>query len=176
MPRRFYAKRCRVQTHLDTHPSLPIVNQTEYRDGFLARSGASSCGSTAQKGRAPVTDPFVSSALILNVGYDALLLRSRTMLLQSKGYCVESASSIEEAIRRFRAGDFDLVILCHSIPPEDRKRLIFRIRSFSTTPVISVAVAAVPYPDPIATLSVGCLPDAFLGAIHTVLLQHRASR
>lgn len=123
-----------------------------------------------------MTDSLVSSALILNVGYDALLLRSRTMLLQSKGYTVESASSIEEALRLFQAGDFDLVLLCHSIPPEDRKRLTFRIRAFSTTPVISVAAASLPYPDPIATLSVGCIPDALLGAIQTVLQEGRSAR
>jgi DNA-binding NtrC family response regulator len=52
---------------------------------------------------------------------------------------VTSAVSIREAIERFKAGDFDLVLLGHSIPREDRERLTFLIRaSGSHVPVASI--------------------------------------
>jgi DNA-binding response OmpR family regulator len=53
---------------------------------------------------------------------------------------VVSASSIREAVDRFQDGDFDLVILCHSIPTKDRERLITLIRaSGSLTPIVCIA-------------------------------------
>lgn len=124
-----------------------------------------------------MTPRGTSSTCILNVGSDAALVQSREVLLRSAGYLVESASSIEDAIRRLRAGDFDLVVLCHSISPAETKRLIFRIRSGgSGTPVISVAADSRPYPDPFANLTVGGSPDALFCAVDAVLQQGRSEQ
>ena len=79
-------------------------------------------------------------AVVLTVGFDSSLMRTRSLVLQSAGYIVESASSLKEAVARFRAGDFDLVLLCHSIPMKDRDHLTCLIRAMgSLTPVISIA-------------------------------------
>jgi CheY-like chemotaxis protein len=48
--------------------------------------------------------------------------------------------SSREAIEDFRAGDFDLVLLGHSVPMEDKEKLTSLIRaSGSRTPVVCVA-------------------------------------
>jgi CheY-like chemotaxis protein len=78
--------------------------------------------------------------LVLSVGPDASLLETRNIVLHSAGYLVESASSVKEATHRFLAGDFDLVILCHSVPTRERERLTCLIRaSGSRTPIVSIS-------------------------------------
>jgi len=80
------------------------------------------------------------TAVVLAVGFDSSLMRTRSLVLQSAGYIVESASSLKEAVDRFRVGDFDLVLLCHSIPMKDRDHLTCLIRATGTlTPVVSIA-------------------------------------
>jgi hypothetical protein len=50
------------------------------------------------------------------------------------------ASSIKEAADLFQSGDFDLVLLCHSVPTKERTRLANLIRiSGSRTPIVSIA-------------------------------------
>jgi CheY-like chemotaxis protein len=81
--------------------------------------------------------------VILNVGHDPILLETRSIVLRSAGYKVESAWSVKEAATKFLAGDFDGVILCHSIPAKDRDRLSCLIRaSGSLTPVIAVSASS----------------------------------
>ena len=78
--------------------------------------------------------------LVLSVGLDASLLGARSLILQSEGYIVVSAMSAEEAIHLFQDGDFDLVILCHSLPREHCERLTRFIRnSGSRIPVACVS-------------------------------------
>jgi CheY-like chemotaxis protein len=78
--------------------------------------------------------------LVLSVGLDASLLKARNVVLHSAGYLVESASSLNEAAHRFLAGDFDLVILCHSVSTRERERMTCLIRaSGSLTPIVSIS-------------------------------------
>ncbi|MGA7343445.1 MAG: hypothetical protein WBE72_09875 [Terracidiphilus sp.] len=78
--------------------------------------------------------------VVLTVGLDSSLLSAQGAAWKSAGYFVTSAGSIREAIEQFTVGDFDLVLLGHSIPIEDRERLVFLIRaSGSRTPVICMA-------------------------------------
>jgi CheY-like chemotaxis protein len=80
---------------------------------------------------------FMPLTLILSVGLDPELLDSRNRILQSSGYTVVSAYSIKEAVDRFQAGDFDLVLLCQSVPAKERDRLTCWIRaSGSRIPVV----------------------------------------
>ena len=61
--------------------------------------------------------------LILSIGFDSPMLETRNLVLQSARYRVASALSIRKAVERFQASDFDLVILCYSVPRKDRERL-----------------------------------------------------
>ena len=104
-------------------------------------------------------------AVVLAVGFDLSLMRTRTLVLQSAGYIVESASTLKEAVDRFQAGDFDLVLLCHSIPMKDRDRLTCLIRATGAlTPVVSIARNHGECPEFVnATLEDG--PNKFLAVI-----------
>lgn len=114
----------------------------------------------------------IPSALILSVGCDPSLLSTRSLLLQSAGYAVESASSVEDAIRRFRQGDFDLVILCHSLPEKERQRLIVLIRDYgSTIPLLLIAAASAG--DVETSSSSESAPAMVLSRVHEVLQQYR---
>ncbi len=80
------------------------------------------------------------STAILAVGLDSPMTEVDRRTWQSEGYFVTWTNSIREAIEWFRVGDFDLVLLGGSIPPESRERLAFLIRaSGSNTPVVSIA-------------------------------------
>ena len=109
--------------------------------------------------------------LILSFGLDPELLRARNLLLQSEGYTVVSASSLKEAVDRFLAGDFDLVLLCQSIPPKERDRLTSLIRaSGSRIPVVSVA-EKICQDDAFGRTTVDSDPDALLMGIWEELVK-----
>jgi CheY-like chemotaxis protein len=83
--------------------------------------------------------------LILSAGLDPQLLSTRNLALQAAGYIVVSAYSVKEAAYRFREGDFDLVLLCSSIPKDEKDRLIQWIHtSGSHIPVVSVLTESCP--------------------------------
>jgi len=77
----------------------------------------------------------MQNVVVLAVGFDSSLMRTRSLLLQSAGYIVESASSLKDAVARLHAGDFDLVLLCHSIPMKDRDHLTCLIRATAHSPL-----------------------------------------
>lgn len=88
--------------------------------------------------------PNIPSTVILNIGNDSALLHTRALLLGSAGYIITSTSSIREAIEWFQTGDFDLVVLCHSLSEQEREHLIRVIRKGgSAIPVLFVTAANV---------------------------------
>ena len=85
-------------------------------------------------------DVSMWTAVILAVGLDSSWTDTLSSVWQSNGYLVTSVGSIRDAIDHFRSGDFDLVLLNHSIPAESRERLTFLIRaSGSHVPVASIS-------------------------------------
>ena len=78
--------------------------------------------------------------LVLAVGLDWYLLESHREAWKSAGYFVISTTLIKGAIDHFHAGDFDLVLLGHSIPAEARERLTSLIRA--TGALVPVACIA----------------------------------
>ena len=82
----------------------------------------------------------MSRTVVLAVGHDPLLLKTRGQVLQAAGYVVVSTHSLKDAMAKFLHGDFDLVILCHSLPVEQREHLTYFIREqTSLTPIISIS-------------------------------------
>jgi len=109
--------------------------------------------------------------LILALGFESTLMRSRSLLLRSAGYVVASASSVKEAINRFLCGDFDLVLLSESVPAKD-KDLLFRLirESGSRIPIVPIAEIA----DELSTSATAAPEDGhiqFLTAIKNVLME-----
>jgi CheY-like chemotaxis protein len=82
----------------------------------------------------------MTHAVVLVVGKDPVLLETRSRVLRLAGFTVVPAPCPELAVVQFLQGDFDLVLLCHTIPQEERRRLC---RSFHQhtprTPIVSVA-------------------------------------
>jgi len=78
--------------------------------------------------------------MILAVGNDSVVLATRTAVLRTAGYLVDTVESASEAIARFHNGDFDLVLICHSVPTGERDWLTRVIRSTgSRTPILVVS-------------------------------------
>lgn len=107
--------------------------------------------------------------LVLAVGVDSSLLITQRPVWHSAGFFVTSATSIREAIVQLRDGDFDLVLLFHSIPVESRERLSFLIRSSGMQiPVVSVADSSDSH-DSFADATIRNEPDALLQGIGELL-------
>ena len=78
-------------------------------------------------------------ALILSVSYDSHLLRTRQLLLEGQGYKVISALGIEEAMKQCQSGiKFDLFILGHSIPREDKAALVSEFHARCVGPIVAL--------------------------------------
>jgi len=84
---------------------------------------------------------------ILSISYDPVLLRTRELLLREEGHLVTSAGDRAEAIERCSGHRFDLVVLGHSIPGDDKQALIRRMRELCETPVLSMVTAGEPAPE-----------------------------
>jgi len=103
--------------------------------------------------------------LVLAVGVDSLLLATQGPVWRSAGYIVTSVGSIREAIIQLKDGDFDLVLLSHSIPAESRERLTFLIRSSGMrVPVVCVTDASNGH-DSFADATIRNEPDSLLQGI-----------
>jgi hypothetical protein len=81
--------------------------------------------------------------IVLSVGVDSWMLAAHRVEWRSAGFIVLPVITMGEAFEHFRLGDFDLVLLGHSLPVESKERLTFLIRSCgSRTPVVSIADTA----------------------------------
>ena len=65
---------------------------------------------------------------ILSISYDPSLLETRHRLLEKAGYEVVSAVSFDNAIEKCR-GEFDLVIMGHSIPQREKRALVEQLHN-----------------------------------------------
>ncbi len=81
----------------------------------------------------------IATVVVLAVGLDPSLTTTQRSIWRSGGYVVSETESIKEAITCIHGGDFDLVLLGHRLPLQDRERLTFLIRSAgSLVPVVCV--------------------------------------
>jgi DNA-binding response OmpR family regulator len=111
----------------------------------------------------------VPHIVVLAVGQDRLLLETRSQVLRSAGYSVVSALSIDQALKHFRAGDFDIVILCHSISLHDRELLTNAIRAHRAKTRVVVVTSGFNAMDPFADAIVENEPAILLQEIPKVL-------
>jgi len=73
---------------------------------------------------------------LLLVDDEPLILKGLKFSLEQDGYVTESAYDGEEAVAKFEAGDFDLVLLDVMLPKLSGMEVCQRIRSVSDVPVI----------------------------------------
>jgi DNA-binding response OmpR family regulator len=109
------------------------------------------------------------------VSRDPVLLETRTQILKSVGFSVVTMLSLNEALAQFAEKDFDIVILCHSIPVTDRERLAAQMRKqCSHTPIIFISSLLNDY-DPFADAIVESDPDQFIAGLREILKRNQES-
>jgi DNA-binding response OmpR family regulator len=106
---------------------------------------------------------------------DSSLFYNQQSAWQAAGYCITSAGSVREGLARFHQGDFDMVLLGHSLPAESRERLAYLIRAAgSRTPVVSVSDSS-GVSDPFADATIRVAHDKLLQAIQDFLDKRTAA-
>jgi len=114
----------------------------------------------------------MAHVVALAVGRDPVLLETRGQILRNSGYTVVSAFSVEQALQSFASGDFDIVILCHSIPVRDRERLTYAIHRHSPNTPVVVVTARVSAIDRFVDAMIENEPEILLQEIPRIL--HKA--
>ena len=112
------------------------------------------------------------SFLILSAGRDPDLLRTHNHALAAQGYSVSAASDSVEIVDKLLNGDFDLVLLCHTIPEDDRLRVAHIVASY--TPSTPVVLASQDEGSAYAAGAriVQCRPDQIMSALTHSLASH----
>src|ERR1700756_5372717 len=78
-------------------------------------------------------------AHILSVSYDLTLLTTRELLLQQMGHTVTSVEGFARAFAACESGTkFDLLILGHSIPHDDKLAIIAKVKNTCDCPVLAL--------------------------------------
>ncbi|HEY2233189.1 MAG TPA: hypothetical protein VGK01_06900 [Candidatus Angelobacter sp.] len=75
---------------------------------------------------------------ILSISYDQALLHTRELMLSREGFEMISAVGFSAAIEACKKGQFDLVIMGHSIPAADKTAIITQLRAMCDTPVLAL--------------------------------------
>jgi CheY-like chemotaxis protein len=100
--------------------------------------------------------------LILSAGRDADLLKRRNAVLTEQGYKVAAASDSYEVVEKLLNGDFDLVLLCHTMADQDRERLARIIASYTpSTPVVFISESELGHCE-LGARIVRCRPERLL--------------
>ena len=77
---------------------------------------------------------------ILSFGYDPVLMRIRTLLLENAGYQTVEVFSWGEALNQLKARAFDVLFICHSVPTEEQTALVESIRPLlKTMPIVCLS-------------------------------------
>ena len=82
----------------------------------------------------------MSQYVVLSVGRDPLLMRTRTVLLLEAGYSVMPSFTSRDAFQIFSSREIDLVILCHTIPQEEKSKLIVSMKERKRAPIVCIHV------------------------------------
>lgn len=78
-------------------------------------------------------------ARILSVSYDESLLKTRQFMLEQSGYQVVSALGFTDSLKQCtEGGAFDLFVLGHSIPVNDKQALVQAFRAHCGTVVVAL--------------------------------------
>ena len=69
----------------------------------------------------------MSQHVVLSIGSDRTLLRVRDQVLSAAGYVVRER--LPSQVNAATDEQFDIIILCHSIPQDERRRIVHHLRS-----------------------------------------------
>jgi len=113
---------------------------------------------------------------ILSVGRDHYLLSLRSMVLESAGFDLIEAYSVADALRLAQSDAVDLVLICHSVPKPEQKRLIAAIRERRRLmPVLCVIAHDFAMAADSCTIT-DHAPQLLLDALHKALVNYSSYR
>jgi len=116
-------------------------------------------------------------AHILSVSYDPTLLMTRELLLQQMGHTVTSVEGFARAFAACESGTkFDLLILGHYIPHDDKAAIIAKVKKTCNCPVLAL-LRPNESPLPSAESSIDSSePRALMQAVREMFQVHLVSR
>ena len=114
---------------------------------------------------------------ILSVSYDPTLLMTRELLLQQMGHTVTSVEGFARAFAACESGTkFDLLILGHSIPREDKLAIVAKAKKTCNCPVLALLRPnESPLPDAERSID-SSEPRAFMDAVRDIVELHLVQR
>jgi hypothetical protein len=118
---------------------------------------------------------------VLSAARDPLLLRMRNEVLARAGCDVTPADSSAQLVNRFFDGDHDAIVLCHSIPPEEIRKVLRMVKTYrpSMCAILVSPLAADPLVQDIPVFldvrSVSCEPEALIRALADAFPRHAHS-
>jgi len=102
---------------------------------------------------------------LLSVGYDPLLMRTRSFILRQAGFTVDEAYNLNGALGLLMSDSIDAVLLCHTIPKDKQRSFISAAhRERRLLPIICIK-AQDHEGNQHGCLSVGSDPDELLEAV-----------
>lgn len=89
-----------------------------------------------------------ASSVLLHFGYDGLLSEARAIVLEQAGYEVVITHSGKEALTVLRNRSVALVLVCHSIPPEEAREVLAEMKRLRPlVPIVAVHVGGLAQPE-----------------------------
>jgi DNA-binding NtrC family response regulator len=73
--------------------------------------------------------PDTKQSRILSFGKEQVLMSVRALLLRKAGYQVQNTFSRESVMKHLDSGQFDLLIICHTVPSDEQNALIASVHS-----------------------------------------------
>jgi DNA-binding response OmpR family regulator len=65
---------------------------------------------------------------LLSVGYDPLLMRTRSFVLRQAGFTVDEAYNLSGALGLLMSDSIDAVLICHTVPKDKQRSFIAAAR------------------------------------------------
>lgn len=115
-------------------------------------------------------------ASILSITFDQSLAATREMLFASAGFLVHSTCNINQALELCTHKDFDLIVIGHSMPLDQRRFLVRELRLRCDTPLLALKR---PGESPVAgvdhVFDSAQSPDLMLEAVVNILRSRRGA-
>ena len=75
---------------------------------------------------------------ILSISYDESIMKTRHYIFAQAGFDVVSALGFSDALAQCQDGKFDVVVLGHTLPPQDKTALVSALREKCQCPIVSI--------------------------------------
>ena len=97
-------------------------------------------------------------------------MKTRQYIFELAGFDVVSAFGFTDAMAQCRDGKFDVVVLGHTLPPQDKSALVGALRKKCGCPIVSIRrPGQSKHPDADYSVDSGEGPEAMLAAVREAL-------